>query len=238
MAIVVKVLAGLVLAAGIAWMVVRPGWELGIAIVWALTAFVALFVVERRRVSVPPQRQQVSGQGVGIQAGGDVIIHGYTLQDHERLLKEREAQVRQDLHALYGIQLKLSETERTLKEKELAEIQIENAIAALQAGHTDKAAYEWGKIKQDQLDYRGAYAYFQRAVGLVPVFDLCRRSGGHAGRAELGDCVAGKGGSVVVEIGRSWRIEAGDCAQQPGPGVEGQRGGTTKRSGTTIRRWL
>lgn len=43
-------------------------------VVKVLVGFVALFVVGRRRASVPPQRQQVSGYGMRIQADGDVTI--------------------------------------------------------------------------------------------------------------------------------------------------------------------
>lgn len=71
---VVKMLSVLLLLGSIAWMVVLPGFEPGLAILSSLSTLVGSLVVEKRKTPVKGQKQRVSGQGVGIQAGGDVTV--------------------------------------------------------------------------------------------------------------------------------------------------------------------
>lgn len=70
-----KVLAAVSLLGAIAWVVVDPGFEPGLAVVGSASALLALFVADRRkRLASSQQEQVVSHRSVGIQAGGDINI--------------------------------------------------------------------------------------------------------------------------------------------------------------------
>lgn len=69
-----KVLSVFALIGSIAWMVADPNFEPALAIVASLSALIADFLVEKRKGKAFTQYQTVSGNGVSIQAGGDVKI--------------------------------------------------------------------------------------------------------------------------------------------------------------------
>jgi hypothetical protein len=70
----IKFLSVLALFGSIAWMVADPDYEPALSIVASLAAFIANFIIERRKVDTPAQQQTVIGNGIGVQAGGDVTI--------------------------------------------------------------------------------------------------------------------------------------------------------------------
>lgn len=74
MRVIIRILAGLSLLGAIGWVYFQPGWESGLAIVATLSTLVGSFVGEKRKDPPTGQHQNVSGSGVGIQAGGDVTV--------------------------------------------------------------------------------------------------------------------------------------------------------------------
>ena len=69
-----KVFAAVSLLGAIAWVLVDPGFEPGLAVVGSASALLGLFVADRKKRLESNQEQVVSGRSVGIQAGGDVNI--------------------------------------------------------------------------------------------------------------------------------------------------------------------
>ncbi len=69
-----KILAALSLLGSLAWVIVEPGFEPGLAVVGSASALLGLFVTGRRKRPESSQEQVVSGKSIGIQAGGDVSI--------------------------------------------------------------------------------------------------------------------------------------------------------------------
>lgn len=69
-----KILAALSLLGSLAWVIVDPGFEPGLAVVGSASALLGLFVTGRRKRPESGQEQVVSGRSIGIQAGGDVSI--------------------------------------------------------------------------------------------------------------------------------------------------------------------
>lgn len=69
-----KVLAAVSLLGAIAWVLVDPGFEPGLAVVGSASALLGLFVTGRKKLPTSSQEQVVSGRSTGIQAGGDVTI--------------------------------------------------------------------------------------------------------------------------------------------------------------------
>ena len=72
--LIIKFLATAAFLGSIAWMVAAPDYEPALAIFTSLSALIASFVIEKRRKSNATQQQEVSGNGLGIQAGGDVSV--------------------------------------------------------------------------------------------------------------------------------------------------------------------
>ncbi|MCP4261230.1 MAG: hypothetical protein GY938_18925 [Ketobacter sp.] len=56
-----------------AWFYFQPGWDSAAAAAAAGATMLGAFVVKRNG-SITEQKQKVSGNGVGIQAGGDVSV--------------------------------------------------------------------------------------------------------------------------------------------------------------------
>ena len=71
---IIKFLSVVALFGSIAWMVATPDYEPAIAIIASLSTLIANFIVEKRKDSSLNQRQEITGNGVGIQAGGDVTV--------------------------------------------------------------------------------------------------------------------------------------------------------------------
>ncbi len=69
-----KILAALSLFGSLAWVIVDPGFEPGLAVVGSASAMLGLFVTGRKTSPESRQEQVVSGGSTGIQAGGDVNI--------------------------------------------------------------------------------------------------------------------------------------------------------------------
>ena len=68
----VKLLSAAALAGSIAWCIAAPDYEPAIAIISSMSALVTAFLVERQRIQQKAQKQVVSQNGFGIQAGGNV----------------------------------------------------------------------------------------------------------------------------------------------------------------------
>lgn len=70
--IFVKLLSVIALFGSVAWYIATPDYEPAIAFITSLSALVTAFLVERKRASQEIQKQVVSQNGFGIQAGGNV----------------------------------------------------------------------------------------------------------------------------------------------------------------------
>ncbi len=71
---IIKFLSVVALLGSIAWMVAAPDYEPALAIVASLSTLIANLIIEKRKDATVNQRQKVTGNGVGIQAGGDVTV--------------------------------------------------------------------------------------------------------------------------------------------------------------------
>lgn len=71
---IIKILSVVALLGSIAWMMAAPDYEPALAIVASLSTLIANFIIEKRKGAIPIQLQKVTGDGVGIQAGGDVTV--------------------------------------------------------------------------------------------------------------------------------------------------------------------
>ncbi len=72
--LIIKLSAGAALVGSIAWTVSAPDYEPVIAMITSLSALIAAFVSDKRRETSTRQRQLISGNGVGLQAGGDISV--------------------------------------------------------------------------------------------------------------------------------------------------------------------
>ncbi len=72
--LIIKLLSGAALLGSIAWAIAAPGYEPVIAIITSLSALIVAFVSDKRREASARQRQLISGNGVGLQAGGDISV--------------------------------------------------------------------------------------------------------------------------------------------------------------------
>lgn len=72
--LIVKLLSVAAFIGSIVWMVAAPDYEPALAIVTSLSAFISTVLIEKRKARGATQHQSVSGNGVGIQAGGNVNI--------------------------------------------------------------------------------------------------------------------------------------------------------------------
>jgi hypothetical protein len=71
-----KIFACISLVGSIAWMIIIPGFEPALAMVGAISAILALFFTGRReRNNKNQQKQKVSINSSGIQAGGDITVN-------------------------------------------------------------------------------------------------------------------------------------------------------------------
>lgn len=70
----IALLAILALIVSIAWLISYPGYEPALAVVTALSALIAVIVVQRKKRGLVKQQQKVSGSSVGVQAGRNVTI--------------------------------------------------------------------------------------------------------------------------------------------------------------------
>ncbi|ROT44773.1 hypothetical protein [Pusillimonas sp. NJUB218] len=68
----IKVLSAVALSGSIAWCIAEPDYEPAIAMITSLSALVTAFLVEGKRTKREAQKQVVSHNGFGIQAGGNV----------------------------------------------------------------------------------------------------------------------------------------------------------------------
>jgi hypothetical protein len=72
--LIIKLLAGTALVGSIVWTVAAPDYEPVIAMITSLSALIAAFVSDKRREASTRQRQLITGNGVGLQAGGDISV--------------------------------------------------------------------------------------------------------------------------------------------------------------------
>jgi len=74
MLIIIKLLSVAAFIGSVLWMIAVPDYEPALAIVTSLSTFILTVLVEKRKGREATQRQRVSGNSVGVQAGGDVSI--------------------------------------------------------------------------------------------------------------------------------------------------------------------
>lgn len=74
----IKFLAVIAFLGSLAWCVAAPDWEPAIAIVTTLIALIGAWVSTGKEKAQASQTQSVQGDGVGIQAGGDVHMGNIT----------------------------------------------------------------------------------------------------------------------------------------------------------------
>lgn len=68
-------------------------------------------------------QQTVQKDSIGVvNTGGGTVIIGYTIEQHEKSLKAREAQLRGDLKTLYSPQIEAADAKRAVAERELTEV--------------------------------------------------------------------------------------------------------------------
>lgn len=72
--LIIKTLSGLAFMGSVAWFIAQPDYEPAIAIVTSLSAFIAVWLSERKAKHQAKQSQVVAENGIGIQAGGDVSV--------------------------------------------------------------------------------------------------------------------------------------------------------------------
>lgn len=75
---IVKFLAVIAFFGSVAWCIAAPDWEPAIAIVTSLAALIGAWVSTSKEKAQASQTQSVQGDGVGIQAGGDVNMGSIT----------------------------------------------------------------------------------------------------------------------------------------------------------------
>ena len=71
-----KIVAGITLIISVAWVLAKPGYDSGVAVLVSLSALITAFITDSKRRSGPRQQQNVSKSSVGIQSGGDAIVEG------------------------------------------------------------------------------------------------------------------------------------------------------------------
>lgn len=71
--LVIKILSGLAFIGSVAWFIAQRDYEPAIAVVTSLAAFIAVWFGDKKIKQQANQNQTVAENGIGIQAGGDVI---------------------------------------------------------------------------------------------------------------------------------------------------------------------
>ena len=79
-----KLLSAAALFGSIAWCIAAPDYEPAIAIITSLSALATVFFVDRKRTPQEAQKQVVSQNGFGIQAGGNVTTGDITTASGEK----------------------------------------------------------------------------------------------------------------------------------------------------------
>lgn len=74
MLIVIKLLSVAAFIGSALWMIAVPDYEPALAIVTSLSTLISVVLIEKRKAREATQRQSVSGDSIGVQAGGDVHI--------------------------------------------------------------------------------------------------------------------------------------------------------------------
>ena len=81
--LIIKLLSGASFLGSIAWFIAEPGYEPVIAVITLLTALITVFIVEKRSTSNLHQRQVISGNGMGLQAGGDISVGNIGIKEKQ-----------------------------------------------------------------------------------------------------------------------------------------------------------
>jgi hypothetical protein len=82
MLVIIKLLSVTAFIGSVFWTIAAPDYEPALATATSLSTFISTVIVEKRKEREATQRQSVSGNSVGVQAGGDVSIG--TLSGHAR----------------------------------------------------------------------------------------------------------------------------------------------------------
>lgn len=79
-----KMLAWIVLASSLGWLVYEPGFEPGIACFIAVSSLIGLYVKDRQRAQPSiVQNQKLSGKSRGTQVGGNLNVGSTRSGDNE-----------------------------------------------------------------------------------------------------------------------------------------------------------
>lgn len=70
--LIYRFFAGVAFFSACAWVIAKPGWDSASAAMAALAAFVATFLLPKKRAAT--QTQTVGAGGIGVQAGGNVSM--------------------------------------------------------------------------------------------------------------------------------------------------------------------
>ena len=80
----VIILAVIALIGSIAWVIVSPGFDSGLAVIGSMSALVSSVIVQKRTAFRAKQHQSVSKSSIGVQAGGDVSIGDIGGEKHDK----------------------------------------------------------------------------------------------------------------------------------------------------------
>ncbi len=79
--LVIKILASFALFGSIAWAITAPGYDSIISAITSLSALISAFIFQKKKVVYPSQKQSVSGDGFGLQAGGDLNVGNISISN-------------------------------------------------------------------------------------------------------------------------------------------------------------
>lgn len=72
--LIIKLISGLACIGSVAWFLARPDYDSAITIATSLTAFIAAWLGDKKLKRRSRQNQNVSKNGIGIQAGGNISM--------------------------------------------------------------------------------------------------------------------------------------------------------------------
>lgn len=72
--LIIKILAVIAFFGSIAWAIAAPDYESVIAMFTSLSTLIAAFVYQKKQVKNQTQKQSISENGFGLQAGGDLNV--------------------------------------------------------------------------------------------------------------------------------------------------------------------
>jgi len=73
---IVKIISIFVVILSAIWLIFQPGFDPLITLGVSLITTISLFIVEKQKNRNNSQNQEISDSSIGIQAGGNISIHG------------------------------------------------------------------------------------------------------------------------------------------------------------------